>query len=130
MKAMFTNIIAVVEEVFDCPGKLATRTKDRTVADARVVYSVLAKKYVKKSTSSMIGSHINRDHSTVLHHFKKHEDLFTIKDKDYTERFETCDALVKGFTDVKPVDFKELLQEKVQELSQMKCKALLTIIEN
>jgi len=131
------NIIAIVEEVFECEGMLKGDSRKGDCVDGRIVYSTLAKRYFKKKvgddfvnpSSTGIGKAINRDHSTVLNHFKRHEELFTTKDRTYMERFDMCEAKVRGLTEIRPVDFKELLQFELQTLSQEKCKALLTIIQ-
>lgn len=122
------NIIAIVEEVFECEGMLEDKCRERGYVDGRIAYSTLANRYLDL-TLREIGEPIKRDHATVLNHFKRHEELFTTKDKTYMERFDMCEAKVRGLTEIRPVDFKELLQFELQTLSQEKCKALLTIIQ-
>jgi len=68
-------IIDIVEEVTGCDVK--TKRKKREEVDARIIYSVLSSRYTKASTT-MIGSMMNRDHSTVLHHRKKAEEFIEV----------------------------------------------------
>ena len=126
---ILNNIKAVVEDVFECEGKLGALTRERDIVDARFAYSKLTSKYIMGISASAIGRSINRDHASVLNHYKKHEDLFTINDKSYVDRYQACEARVKGFTNFNPVDYREMLQDRLESLSQEKCKSLLTIIE-
>lgn len=127
-KGLIINIIAIVEEIYNCEGLLGSKCRQHPLPDARKAYSMLCKKYIKPITLSVIGRNINRDHSSILNHLKKHEDLFTTKNKKYIAQYKACEARVKGLSDEKPTDYQELLQEKIQMLSQKKCEALLTFI--
>lgn len=69
-------IIDVVSDVTKADIKGKTRKREHT--DARIIYSYLATKYVKKASSVVIGDMINRDHATVLHHRKKAEEFIEV----------------------------------------------------
>ena len=127
---LINNIKAVVEEVFGCEGLLSSSVRTYPVPDARKAHSKLCVKYTRRVSYAKIGASINRDHSTVVAHLKKHEDLFTTKNAEYIEKYNACEAIVKGLSDEKPVDFKEILQEKIEVISQSKCEEILTVIES
>ena len=128
MNGLTVNIKAIVEEVFECPGQLETRTRKTPVPDARKAYSKLCRKYIKKISYAKIGVEINKDHATVMNHIQKHEDLFTTNEWEYIKKYYSCEAKVKGLSDVNPVDYRESLTERVQMLSQEKCAGLLTLL--
>ena len=130
MEGLIKNVKAVVEEVFGCHGRLESKTRKKPAPDARKAYSKLCIKYTRRVSYAKIGAGINRDHSTVVNHLKKHEDLFTTKNAEYIEKYNACEAIVKGLSDEKPVDFKEILQEKIEVISQSKCEEILTVLEN
>lgn len=130
MEGLIKNVKAVVEEVFGCPGAIDTKTRRRFATDARMAYVKLLSNYATYLSNTNIGASINRDHTAVWYYLNKHEDLFAINDLNYITKYNACDAIVKGFCDVKPDDYREMLQEKVQMLSQRKCEGLLTLLEN
>ena len=130
MNGLIKNVTAIVEDVFECPGKLERKIRKRPIPDARVAYSKLLSVYAPYLSNSSIGKSINRDHAAVWHYLNKHEDLFTINDTAYILRYNACEARVKGLSNVKPVDYREELQERLQMLSQEKCAGLLTLLKN
>ena len=130
MNGLINNVKAIVEEVFECPGQLEIKIRKRPIPDARVAYSKLLSVYAPYLSNSTIGLSINRDHTAVWHYLNKHEDLFTINDTAYILRYNACEARVKGLSNVKPVDYREMLQERVQVLSQDMCAGLLTLLKN
>ena len=66
------------------------------------------------------GRYFNKDHATVLHAEKKHQDLMDI-DKNYREYYSVCEAAVKDDKLLKTADSRDIiiaLTERVRVLEQ------------
>ena len=66
--------------------------RSRPIPDARAMVSFVLRKR-KYATLKKIGKNINKHHSTVIHHLKVHNALYTT-DKSYKERFDLLDNLL------------------------------------
>lgn len=74
------NLGDIEQIVVDClelnnkPDVLRSKTRKRSVVDARTIFTYVARRY--NFTVTKIGKHMNRDHTTAIHHTQKAEDLF------------------------------------------------------
>jgi len=59
--------------------QLQSKIRDRDIVDTRVCVSQSLYDYFPKMSQEKIGMFINRDHSTVKHHFKIVEDVTDVK---------------------------------------------------
>tara|TARA_R110000796_G_scaffold248122_3_gene374501 strand:- start:1243 stop:1683 length:441 start_codon:yes stop_codon:yes gene_type:complete len=65
-----------------------SRNRKAHLIDARIVYAALACSRTRE-TLTTIGSHINRDHSMVIHYRNKHE-IYAKTDKTYKNKYDLC----------------------------------------
>jgi len=96
MVDFFEISFGVVRECFGIDKSvLQSKTRKRTVVDARAMISAKAKEIFDKEISlAKIGFFLgNKNHATVLNGIKKHYNL-CLKDKDYNRRFFEFSELV------------------------------------
>jgi|TARA_R100000030_G_scaffold18227_1_gene12520 hypothetical protein len=89
------------------------------VVEARRVAMVLIRKTLGLTLVGT-GRYFNKDHATVLHAEKKHQDLMDI-DKNYREYYSVCEAAVKDDKLLKTADSRDIiiaLTERVRVLEQ------------
>ncbi len=86
-------------------------TRKREVVEGRVIFSKLMHLQNRHSLSK-IGSFVNKDHATIIHYLKVHDNLFAT-DKNYQKTFrlisEACVPtffVSKNLTELKPCIFK------------------------
>lgn len=86
-------------------------TRKREVVEGRVIFSKLMHLQNRHSLSK-IGSFLNKDHCTIIHYLKVHDNLFAT-DKNYQKTFrlisETCKHtffVSQNLQELKPGDFK------------------------
>ena len=94
----------------------------RDLVDARKIMSVLLRN-VYKLTFSKIGAILQRDHTTMLHYYRDHENLMET-DRDYKHFYNTALSAV-GHLDkskdlIEDVTFIEGLLERVDQLEREK----------
>lgn len=94
----------------------------RELVDARKIMSVLLRN-VYKLTFSKIGAILQRDHTTMLHYYRDHENLMET-DRDYKHFYNTALSAV-GHLDkskdlIEDVTFIEGLLERVDQLEREK----------
>ena len=94
----------------------------RELVDARKIMSVLLRN-VYKLTFSKIGAILQRDHTTMLHYYRDHENLMET-DQDYKHFYNTALSAV-GHLDkskdlIEDVTFIEGLLERVDQLEREK----------
>tara|TARA_R100000329_G_scaffold98798_1_gene81633 strand:- start:7974 stop:8456 length:483 start_codon:yes stop_codon:yes gene_type:complete len=75
-------------DVSDVMGK--TRTRD--LVEARVIYANIARMYTYHTLTD-IGNTIGKDHSSIVHYEKTHNDLSKY-DKEYQQKIRDCKAVV------------------------------------
>ena len=75
------DILNVVAEQFQMDAAtVVSRKRQRKIVDAKTLYCIICRKVLKMETLKNIGQTVNIDHSNVLHHLKKGQDLL---DTDY-----------------------------------------------
>ena len=94
----------------------------RDLVDARKIMSVLLRN-VYKLTFSKIGAILQRDHTTMLHYYRDHENLMET-DRDYKHFYNTALSAV-GHLDIskdliEDVTFIEGLLERIDQLEREK----------
>ena len=94
----------------------------RELVDARKIMSVLLRN-VYKLTFSKIGAILQRDHTTMLHYYRDHENLMET-DRDYKHFYNTALSAV-GHLDkskdlIEDVTFIEGLLERIDQLEREK----------
>lgn len=80
-----SDIERIVTECLNMePNCLKNKSRTRDIVDARTIYTHIARKY--NFTVKTVGAHINRDHTTAIHHTKKAENLLTV-DEIFAEKY-------------------------------------------
>ncbi len=88
------QIIKTIADYFNIPEKaIKAKTRKREVVQARQLAMHFAKKYTKKSLST-IGAEFSRDHSTVVHANKTVKNLIET-DKSFRQYYEDIDRLLR-----------------------------------
>ena len=94
----------------------------RELVDARKIMSVLLRN-VYKLTFSKIGAILQRDHTTMLHYYRDHENLMET-DRDYRHFYNTALSAVghldKSEDILEDVTFIEGLLERIDQLEREK----------
>ena len=94
----------------------------RELVDARKIMSVLLRN-VYKLTFSKIGAILQRDHTTMLHYYRDHENLMET-DRDYKHFYNTALSAVgdldKSEEILEDVTFIEGLLERIDQLEREK----------
>ena len=94
----------------------------RELVDARKIMSVLLRN-VYKLTFSKIGAILQRDHTTMLHYYRDHENLMET-DRDYKHFYNTALSAVghldKSEDILEDVTFIEGLLERIDQLEREK----------
>ena len=85
------HIATVVNDVTGC--NILTKTRVRSVVEARAIYYYLCRKYTNYTTAE-IGETVGKDHSTVLHGLKSIEDWMRF-DPNFNKELDLCDLKIK-----------------------------------
>ncbi len=89
------DILTIVSQVFDVPiESILGKNRSANFVDCRCAYVVLSRRYAKK-TWSMIGSSLNRDHSTIIHLSESFEERLK-KENDFKLNYISCESILKS----------------------------------
>lgn len=100
-------IIKEVNLKFNCDILSTSRLQKNVFG--RIAFAKYSRIINPNISTTKIGSHIGKDHATILHYFKQHESLYKY-DKDYRNNFNSL-TLNNG---QKRWLCKEMVYEKVQ----------------
>lgn len=115
----FDLLLNVVEELTELKKEdILSKRRFRPLADARVMCSILLKKYNQSLRTSEIGAMLNINHTSVCHHKHRHES-FLLKDKEYRYKFDEIDLVYQQRLVLVNKNFKESLISKRRRLEKM-----------
>lgn len=115
----FDLLLNVVEELTELKKEdILSKRRFRPLADARVMCSILLKKYNQALRTSEIGKMLNINHTSVCHHKNRHENVL-LKDKDYQYKFNEIDLVYQQKLVLVSKNFKESLINKRRRLEKM-----------
>ena len=78
----YTDILNTVSEKLELSIEdLKSPCRDRDLVEARVVFAMIVREMVMKSSYHKIGSYVSRDHSCIVHYLKNLTELKSVKQK-------------------------------------------------
>lgn len=115
----FELLLGIVEEFTKLSREeILSKRKFRSMADVRVICSVLLKKYKPELKTKEIGKLLNVNHSSVCHHRNKHGKLMET-DVVYKDMFNEIDLAYQQKMVIVNKSFKESLINKKKRLEKM-----------
>jgi len=113
MNGDLNNIIAAVNEI--CGVEIRTRSRNRTVIDAKKIYFHIAVK-IGVFSYEQIGIHVGNDHSSVHHHIKSFE--FILKSDPILRRnLDACWLRVNNILGLKNFDHRDKIMMHWKDLT-------------
>jgi chromosomal replication initiation ATPase DnaA len=95
------------------------RRRHRELVEARFIYCHIMRYEFNKTVSS-IGRKLNKNHATVLHSLKGFEDLMSLKDKEFREKYNRIINIIQTEYEVDT----SLTEEDIIKIQEDQCRLL------
>lgn len=84
----FEDVLQTVADTLSLTVEaIKSRTRDRDLVEAKVVFAMICKSIIFKCSHAKIGKYINRDHSSVVHYLNNLTGLVTKKHENCIEKY-------------------------------------------
>lgn len=133
MRSSLRNIIAIVEDIFDCDIMEDNRT--RKIVDARMCYGYLARKLITDHnnhpivTYAEIGDAIGKNHATILHYTREFDNIMKY-DKELRDKFVFALEKCKGILETNDFLPKDAIDMHWHDLSFEEQKKISLMVED
>jgi len=87
------NLIKVINNAFNCNIKNTSRKRE--LVENRIIYAKIMHN-TNIFTLSKIASYIDKDHATIIHYLKQHDDFFKYDDF-YKSKFKKIQSLINDY---------------------------------
>jgi chromosomal replication initiation ATPase DnaA len=95
------------------------RRRHRELVEARFIYCHIMRHEFNKTVSA-IGRRLNKNHATVLHSLKGFEDLMSLKDKEFREKYNRIINIIQTEYEVDT----SLTEEDIIKIQEDQCRLL------